>query len=118
LLTEDEELVTNSLETIVNLAHLMDLRIFSSLKQSYINIKWEVVSPCILSYTIHNLFQIPMWIIHYSCAYSEKKAVQAVVGILDSSVKAWNCAAAELLGRLIINPDNEPFISPLIPQVC
>jgi hypothetical protein len=38
-MTEDEELVTNSLETIVNLAHLMDLRIFSSLKQSYINIK-------------------------------------------------------------------------------
>ncbi|CAE5968277.1 unnamed protein product [Arabidopsis arenosa] len=85
-MTEDEELVTNSLETIVNLAHLMDLRIFSSLKQSYINI-------------------------------NEKKAVQAVVGILDSSVKSWNCAAAELLGRLIINPDNEPFISPLIPQI-
>ncbi|AEE76703.1 unnamed protein product [Arabidopsis thaliana] len=85
-MTEDEELVTNSLETIVNLAHLMDLRIFSSLKQSYINI-------------------------------NEKKAVQAVVGILNSSVKAWNCAAAELLGRLIINPDNEPFISPLIPQI-
>ncbi|XP_010511985.1 PREDICTED: armadillo repeat-containing protein LFR [Camelina sativa] len=85
-MTEDEELVTNSLETIVNLAHLMDLRIFSSLKQSFINI-------------------------------NEKKAVQAVVGIIDSSVKAWNCAAAELLGRLIINPDNEPFISPLIPQI-
>ncbi|KAL1192697.1 Armadillo repeat-containing protein LFR [Cardamine amara subsp. amara] len=85
-MTEDEELVTNSLETIVNLAHLMDLRIFSSHKQSYINI-------------------------------NEKKAVQAVVGILDSSVKAWNCAAAELLGRLIINPENEPFISPLIPQI-
>ncbi|CAH2052978.1 unnamed protein product [Thlaspi arvense] len=85
-MTEDEELVTNSLETIVNLAHLMDLRIFSSLKQSYISI-------------------------------NEKQAIQAVVGILDSSVKAWNCAAAELLGRLIINPDNEPFISPLIPQI-
>ncbi|ESQ47558.1 hypothetical protein EUTSA_v10020692mg [Eutrema salsugineum] len=85
-MTEDEELVTNSLETIVNLAHLMDLRIFSSLKQSYINI-------------------------------NEKQAVQAVVGILDSAVKAWNCAAAELLGRLIINPDNEPFINPLIPQI-
>ncbi|CAA7012838.1 unnamed protein product [Microthlaspi erraticum] len=85
-MTEDEELVTNSLEIIVNLAHLMDLRIFSSLKPSFINI-------------------------------NEKQAVQAVVGILDSSVKAWNCAAAELLGRLIINPDNEPFISPLIPQI-
>ncbi|XP_013697855.1 armadillo repeat-containing protein LFR isoform X1 [Brassica napus] len=85
-MTEDEELVTNSLETIVNLAHLMDLRIFSSSKQSYIKI-------------------------------NEKQAVQAVLGILNSSVKAWNCAAAELLGRLIINPDNEPFISPLIPQI-
>ena len=39
LFAEDEELVTNSLETIVNLAHLMDLRIFSSSKQSYIKIK-------------------------------------------------------------------------------
>ncbi|XP_013749213.1 armadillo repeat-containing protein LFR isoform X1 [Brassica napus] len=85
-MAEDEELVTNSLETIVNLAHLMDLRIFSSSKQSYIKI-------------------------------NEKQAVQAVLGILNSSVKAWNCAAAELLGRLIINPDNEPFISPLIPQI-
>ncbi|KAG2306672.1 hypothetical protein Bca52824_026420 [Brassica carinata] len=85
-MTEDEELVTNSLETIVNLAHLMDLRIFSSSKQSFIKM-------------------------------NEKQAVQAVLGILNSSVKAWNCAAAELLGRLIINPDNEPFISPLIPQI-
>lgn len=58
-----------------------------------------------------------MRVIHYYSANSEKQAVQAVVGILDSSVKAWNCAAAELLGRLIINPDNEPFISSLIPQV-
>uniref|UniRef100_A0A0D3DRY7 Uncharacterized protein n=2 Tax=Brassica oleracea TaxID=3712 RepID=A0A0D3DRY7_BRAOL len=32
----------------------------------------------------------------------------AHLGILNSSIKAWNCAAAELLGRLIINPDNEP----------
>lgn len=38
LLTEDEELVTNALETIVNLAPLLDLRIFSSSKASYIKI--------------------------------------------------------------------------------
>ncbi|KAL0660850.1 hypothetical protein Bca4012_097687 [Brassica carinata] len=36
---EDEDLVTNSLESIVNLEHLTDLRIFSLPKQSYIKIK-------------------------------------------------------------------------------
>lgn len=36
MLAEDEELVTNALETIVNLAPLLDLRIFSSSKPSYI----------------------------------------------------------------------------------
>ncbi|KAF9587875.1 hypothetical protein IFM89_006129 [Coptis chinensis] len=77
--TEGEELVTNALETIVNLAPLLDLRIFSSSKLSYIKL-------------------------------NEKRAVQAIMGIPGSSVKAWHCAAAELLGRLIINPDNEPFL--------
>ncbi|XP_011027395.1 PREDICTED: armadillo repeat-containing protein LFR isoform X1 [Populus euphratica] len=84
--TEDEELVTNALETIVNLAPLLDLRIFSSSKPSYIKI-------------------------------TEKRAVQAIMGMLGSAVKAWHCAAAELLGRLIINPDNEPFLLPFFPQI-
>ncbi|XP_021897150.1 LOW QUALITY PROTEIN: armadillo repeat-containing protein LFR [Carica papaya] len=84
--TEDEELVTNALETIVNLAPLLDLRIFSSAKVSYIKI-------------------------------TEKRAVQAIMGILESPVKAWHCAAAELLGRMIINPDNEPFLLPFVPQI-
>ncbi|XP_038719088.1 armadillo repeat-containing protein LFR-like isoform X1 [Tripterygium wilfordii] len=83
---EDEELVTNSLETIVNLAPLLDLRIFSSSKPSYIKI-------------------------------TEKRAVQAIMGMLGSAVRAWHCAAAELLGRLIINPDNEPFLLPFVPQI-
>ncbi|KAA8527685.1 hypothetical protein F0562_035446 [Nyssa sinensis] len=83
---EDEELVTNALETIVNLAPLLDLRIFSSSKPSYIKI-------------------------------TEKRAVQAIMGMLGSAVKAWHCAAAELLGRLIINPDNEPFLLPFTPQI-
>lgn len=48
---------------------------------------------------------------------SEKCAVQAIMGMLGSSVKAWHCAAAELLGRLIINPDNEPFLLPSAPEV-
>ncbi|KAG1361844.1 armadillo repeat-containing protein LFR [Cocos nucifera] len=84
--TEDEELITNALETIVNLAPLLDLRIFSSSKQSYIKM-------------------------------TEKRAVQAIMGMLGSSVKAWHCAAAELLGRLIINPDNEPFLLPSALQI-
>ncbi|KAL5542085.1 hypothetical protein UlMin_009795 [Ulmus minor] len=84
--TEDEELVTNALETIVNLAPLLDLRIFSSSKPSYIKI-------------------------------TEKRAVQAIMGMLGSNVKAWHCAAAEMLGRLIINPDNEPFLLPFVPKI-
>ncbi|KAE8022622.1 hypothetical protein FH972_008407 [Carpinus fangiana] len=85
-ITEDEELVTNALETIVNLAPLLDLRIFSSSKPSYIKI-------------------------------TEKRAVEAIMGVLGSAVRAWHCAAAELLGRLIINPDNEPFLLPFVPQI-
>ncbi|XP_020242746.1 armadillo repeat-containing protein LFR, partial [Asparagus officinalis] len=84
--TEDEELITNALETIVNLAPLLDLRIFSSSKPSFIRM-------------------------------TEKRAVQAVMSMLGSSVKAWHCAAAELLGRLIINPDNEPFLLPSSPLI-
>ncbi|CAL9087763.1 unnamed protein product [Musa textilis] len=84
--TEDEELITNALEMIANLAPLLDLRIFSSSKPSYIGM-------------------------------TEKRAVQAIMGMLGSSVKAWHCAAAELLGRLIINPDNEPFLLPSTPEI-
>ncbi|KAH7522224.1 hypothetical protein FEM48_Zijuj07G0115700 [Ziziphus jujuba var. spinosa] len=84
--TEDEELVTNALETIVNLAPYLDLRIFSSSKPSYIKI-------------------------------TEIRAVQAIMGVLGSTVKAWHCAAAELLGRLIINPDNGPFLLNFVPQI-
>lgn len=39
------------------------------------------------------------------------------MGVLGSTVKAWHCAAAELLGRLVINPDNEPFLLPFATQV-
>ncbi|XP_022760210.1 armadillo repeat-containing protein LFR-like [Durio zibethinus] len=85
-IVEDEELVTNAIETIVNLAPLLDLRIFSSPKPSYIKI-------------------------------TEKRAVQAIMGMLGSPVKAWHCAAAEFLGRMIINPENEPLLLPFIPQM-
>lgn len=84
--TEDEELVTNCLETIMNLGPLLDLRIFSSSKPSYIKI-------------------------------TAKRVVRAIMGILGSSVRGWHCAAAELLGRMILNPDNEPFLLPFVPQL-
>ncbi|KAK6929884.1 hypothetical protein RJ641_003978 [Dillenia turbinata] len=83
---EDEELVTNALETAVNLAPLLELKIFSSTKPSFIKI-------------------------------TEQRAVQAIMGMLGSAVKAWHCGAAELLGRLIINPDNEPHLLPFAPQI-
>ncbi|XP_009767719.1 armadillo repeat-containing protein LFR [Nicotiana tabacum] len=84
--TEDEELVTNALETVVNLALLLNLRIFSSSKPSFIKM-------------------------------TEKRAVQALMGMLGSAVKAWHAGAAELIGRLIINPDNEPFLLPFASQI-
>ncbi|KAL8026363.1 hypothetical protein ABFX02_14G021800 [Erythranthe guttata] len=84
--TEDEELVTNALEIIMNLGPLLDLRIFSSSKPSFIKI-------------------------------TEKRAVQAIMGMLGSAVRGWHCAAAELLGRMILNPDNEPFFLPFAPQM-
>ncbi|KAL6634681.1 hypothetical protein ACP70R_027352 [Stipagrostis hirtigluma subsp. patula] len=83
---EDDELITNMLETLVNLAPVLDLRIFSSSKPSFIKM-------------------------------TEKRAVHAIMGMLASSVKPWHCAAAELIGRLIINPDNESFLLPVIPQI-
>ncbi|KAG2659460.1 armadillo repeat-containing protein LFR-like isoform X2 [Panicum virgatum] len=83
---EDDELITNMLETLVNLAPVLDLRIFSSSKPSFIKM-------------------------------TEKGAVHAIMGMLSSSVKPWHCAAAELIGRLIINPDNESFLLPVIPQI-
>jgi hypothetical protein len=48
---------------------------------------------------------------------SEKRAVNAIMGMLASSIKPWHCAASELIGRLIINPDNESFLRPAILQV-
>ncbi|KAL6503479.1 hypothetical protein OROGR_025402 [Orobanche gracilis] len=84
--TEDEELVMNILETIMNLGPLLDLRIFSSSKPSYIKM-------------------------------TEKRAVQSIMAMLGSAVRSWHCAAAELLGRMILNPDNEPFLLPFAPQI-
>ncbi|TVU29476.1 hypothetical protein EJB05_21042, partial [Eragrostis curvula] len=83
---EDDELVTNMLETLVNLAPTLDLRIFSSTKPSFIKM-------------------------------TEKRAVNAIMGMLASPIKPWHCAAAELIGRLIINPDNESFLLPVTEEI-
>ncbi|KZV57045.1 armadillo repeat-containing protein LFR [Dorcoceras hygrometricum] len=83
-ITEDEELVTNALETIMNLGPLIDLRMFLPAK------------PFIMT---------------------SKRVVQVIMAMLGSPVKAWQCAAAELLGRLILNPDNETFLQSFAPQI-
>jgi hypothetical protein len=49
--------------------------------------------------------------------YRVRSAVQAILGMLNSQVRAWHCSAAELLGRLVVNPDNEAFLLPFVPQV-
>lgn len=49
--------------------------------------------------------------------HREKRAVEAIMTMLDSPVRVWHCCAAELLGRLVVNPDNEPFLLPFAPQV-
>ncbi|KAL3626349.1 hypothetical protein CASFOL_029898 [Castilleja foliolosa] len=84
--TEDEELVTNAVETIMNLGPLLELKIFSSSKPSFVKM-------------------------------TENRAIEAVMKMLQSSIKAWHCAAAELLGRMILNADNEQFLMPFGPQI-
>ena len=114
---EDDELITNMLETLVNLAPVLDLRIFSSSKPSFIKMTWEwdlilKLDYPLLFFPILKLTHLPSF-----GQDSEKGAVHAIMGMLSSSVKPWHCAAAELIGRLIINPDNESFLLPVIPQV-
>jgi hypothetical protein len=67
------------------------------------------------SLPVHSYFEV--YSFSALCQDSEKGAIHAIMGMLSSSVKPWHCAAAELIGRLIINPDNEPFLLPIIPQV-
>ncbi|BBN19319.1 hypothetical protein MPTK1_8g09650 [Marchantia polymorpha subsp. ruderalis] len=86
--TEDDELVTNALESIVNLAPFLLLKIFGE----------TIDSPARGRITV-------------------KRVVQVILGMLESQVRAWHCSAAELLGRLVVNPDNEPFILSFAPQI-
>lgn len=39
------------------------------------------------------------------------------MGMLGSAVKAWHSGAAELIGRLIINPENDALLLPFASQV-
>ncbi|XP_024517351.1 armadillo repeat-containing protein LFR isoform X1 [Selaginella moellendorffii] len=82
--TEDEELVTNAVETILNLATFVVLRIFTDPSKGRI---------------------------------TEQAAVQAIVTMLESPIKPWHCSAAELLGRLVVNPENEPYLLPFATQI-
>ncbi|KAH7277647.1 hypothetical protein KP509_39G060900 [Ceratopteris richardii] len=82
--TEDEELVTNAIETFVNLAPYLNFRALS-----------EKMSEQTM----------------------EKRAIEAILRMLESPVKAWHCSAAEFLGRLIVNPDNEPSLLPYVHQI-
>lgn len=43
--------------------------------------------------------------------------IDAIVMMLSSPVIPWHCAAAELLGRLVVNPDNEPYLAPFVSQI-
>lgn len=48
---------------------------------------------------------------------TDKRVGKVIMGILNSPIKACHYVAAELLGRLIINPDNEAFLLSLFPQI-
>ncbi|KAL2608771.1 hypothetical protein R1flu_027344 [Riccia fluitans] len=86
--TEDEELVTNALESIVNFAPYLLLKFFGE----------TIDSPA-------------------KGRITAKRVVQAFLGMLESQVRGWHCSAAELIGRLVVNPDNEAFILPFVPQI-
>jgi hypothetical protein len=88
--TEDEELVTNAVETVLNLSPYLCLKIFADRPTANGNAQRSI---------------------------TEKRAVQAFMTMLESPVRVWHCSAAELLGRLVVNPDNEPFLLPHAPQV-
>ncbi|VAI46438.1 unnamed protein product [Triticum turgidum subsp. durum] len=46
-----------------------------------------------------------------------RHCLETIFQCLEDQNAAWHCAAAELIGRLIINPDNESFLVPVISQI-
>ena len=83
-LREDEELVTNAMETIVNLAPYLSLR-----------------APTVPTTEAQN-----------ATTSKHKRAIEAMLQMLESPVKSWHCSTAELLGRLVLDPDNEQSLLP------
>lgn len=81
---EDEEFVTNSIETLLNFAPFLCFKNFTNGR---------------------------------SPTMSEKRVLDAVMTMLLSPVVPWHSSAAELLGRLVVNPDNEPSLLPFVPQI-
>jgi large subunit ribosomal protein L18e len=88
---EDEELVTNSIETLLNLAPFLCFKIFSNNGSSKGS--------------------------NTGSTMSEKRLIDAIMMMLSSPVVPWHCSAAELLGRLVVNPDNEPSLLPFVSQI-
>ncbi|KAG0565612.1 hypothetical protein KC19_7G001200 [Ceratodon purpureus] len=89
--TEDEELVTNSIETLLNLAPFLCFKIFANNGSSKGSNTGSTIS--------------------------EKRVIDAIMMMLSSPVVPWHCSAAELLGRLVVNPDNEPSLLPFVSQI-
>lgn len=88
---EDEELVTNSIETLLNLAPFLCFKIFSNNGSSKGS--------------------------NMGSSMSEKRMIDVIMTMLLSPVVPWHCSAAELLGRLVVNPDNEPSLLPFVSQI-
>nr|XP_024396865.1 armadillo repeat-containing protein LFR-like isoform X2 [Physcomitrium patens]PNR38871.1 hypothetical protein PHYPA_019149 [Physcomitrium patens] len=89
--TEDEELVTNSTETLLNLAPFLCLKIFTNNGNNKAN--------------------------NPGSSMSDKRMIDAIMTMLSSPLISWHCNAAELLGRLVVNPDNESSILPFVPLI-
>ncbi|XP_024384580.1 armadillo repeat-containing protein LFR [Physcomitrium patens] len=89
--TEDEELVTNSIETLLNLATFLCFKIFTNNGNNKAS--------------------------NTGSSMSEKRMIDAIMMMLSCPVISWHCCAAELLGRLVVNPDNEPFLMPFVSQI-
>jgi hypothetical protein len=89
--TEDEELVTNAIETLLNLAPFLCFKVFTNNGSSKGS--------------------------NTGSTRSEKRVIDAIMMMLLSPVVPWHCCAAELLGRLVVNPDNEPALLPFVSHI-
>eukprot|EP00897_Mesotaenium_endlicherianum_P010137 jgi/Mesen1/9151/ME000587S08647 len=88
---EDDELVTNAVETLVNLSSHVDLRTFATARAGD---PGDIPQPVLLDRVL--------------AAWEE---------MLSSPVRAWHAPACEALGRCMINPDNEVALVPFGTEV-